>query len=82
MIGHILVHFNIVFTAVYNWFVTILDNSGAWAYVLGVALACLISRFLFVPVMRGRLTLGSDAARSTYNNSSAPVMDADYRRIH
>ena len=63
------------FDCVYDAMAGVFIHSNMTFYVLGVVVACLVSRFIILPVFRGRfVNAGSDKARSN-------VMDAEYRRL-
>lgn len=63
------------FDCVYNAMADVFIGSNMTFYVLGIVVACLISRFIILPVFRGRyVNVGSDKARPD-------IMDAEYRRL-
>lgn len=53
LIMRILVVFKNTFTSVYNWMITLFNETGATGYIIGVIIAMLVVRFAVYPFFKG-----------------------------
>lgn len=64
--------FTTAWSAVYNWFVTLITATHSRNYIIGIILSMLVVRFTVYPFFKNRVISGA---------GSDKVMDADFKEV-